>query len=157
MIRVLTLFAALISGALIAPPAHAQACGDWRAEVWDTEVGPMLTAFVCNPTEDGYGVFLSVQCFGADRVNLRYDAGGSGDGDLMVAFISDGSIVREKMVYEAMDHALAAYPPVDGPLITLLRSGSDLRIEPPEGFLPGEFSLTGSSAAIAEILANCRG
>lgn len=133
-------------------------CTVWQVENWDTEVGKMLTAYVC--AEADQNVFLSVQCFGPSKVNLRYQPRGTREDrdkyDYTVRFVFDEQETELAMIYEEMDGALAAYFEIDDAYFDVMCRSQTLEIKPISGLEGSVFSLEGSYDAIGTVLNACR-
>lgn len=164
LIKLLIAPAMLIGGAgglapSITPVAAAELCDAWHASMQEDEGGSVLTANACAQGDDTTPG-LTVQCF--DKVNIRYDLGEKEPVALQpgmtarFTFRSGTTVVTEKFDYEDMDAMFAAYVPQTDPLLVLLRSGDRVTVTDAAGkFRPHGFSLSGSTAAIGKVLAEC--
>jgi hypothetical protein len=149
---------ALATSVAIAPAAAAS-CKTWDASMTDDEGGPVMTADVC--TADTVGApALELQCSG--NPSLRYDLGDKAGADLepgisaQFSFTAGTTSVTRKLDLEAMDNMFVIdFKPADS-LLTLLQSGHEVSIADISGkYGTNSFSLSGSRAAIAKVLASC--
>ena len=146
------------SAAALAATAPA-ACGIWSVTSEQDEGGPVVTADVCAGSGDGAAA-LSLSCSG--QVNVRYDLGATQKPEpepgatARFRFASGSTSLVLKLQYEAMDAMFAAYLPKNHALLKLLQSGDIVSIADVGGrFGSHDFSLSGSSAAIGQVLAGC--
>jgi hypothetical protein len=160
MFRKLTLAALLLGG-----PAHAQSCGSWIAEVWETEGGEAMTAHVCAPSDTGREPMIFVQCDGPEAYAVFYDDGGEGappggDPDYTgdVTFSAGDTTLTQPMTYQGLDGTLYAAAPEGEVLDLLLRGGGELAIAPADaGLRAHSFTLEGAVDALDQILSDCAG
>jgi hypothetical protein len=158
MIRRL-LILALVAGL----PAHADTCGPWVAEVWETEGGEAMTAWVCTPSVSGRDAMIFVQCGGPGMLGLSYDDGGDGvppggnpDYAGTVAFASREVAAAAEVIYSGIDGTLFAELAQDDPLAELLLAGGEVTVTPEAAeVLPHSFTLEGAPDAISQVLAEC--
>lgn len=168
MIRAAVLAALLLAAApVLAEAANEEpdgegipACSAWVAQMQEDEGGAVFTAGAC--ATDRPDAFLTMTCAGG-AVHLRYDLAAGAErsprpGETAgVDFTIGISTQRVPMQHEAMDGMFAGVVPAAGPLVALLASGEELRVGDGAGVYPGHtFRLTGSSSAVAELLARCR-
>jgi hypothetical protein len=137
------------------------ALAGWESGMVEDEGGPTMMAWV---EGEGGDVPPELRMMCGDQVNLRYGMGsGPGEGvapggePLPFTFDFGDATITLDMQYEEMDGAHAAYFAVDAPILGLLRSHGSVTVDDPTGtWRAQEFTLTGSSAAIAALLATCR-
>jgi hypothetical protein len=135
----------------------------WTAGMIEDEGGPVMSASVSGEGGDVPPLLL-MECTGEAGVMLRYSFG-SGPGESVElptdAFpftfaFGNGQTATLSMQYEDMDGAYAAYFSSDEPVVAMLRSGKNLTVSDPTGVWHDQaFPMTGSSKAIAELLAGC--
>ncbi len=156
----------LLAAALLAgSAAHAQDCGAWIAEVWETEGGEAMTAHVCEPSVTGRDAMIFVQCDGPETYAVFFDDGGDGGpvgGDpnlpVDVTFAVGGTELTEEMVYQGIDGTYYASMPADSDLDRLFRSGGEMSVTPATNDLHVQsFPLEGAGEALDQILADCGG
>ena len=140
--------------------ATASLGAGWESGMVEDEGGSVMQAWV----QAGNGDVppeLRMMC--GDQVNLRYGQGTSlGEGvepitdpvDFTFDFGDDQ--VSLPMQYEEMDGMYAGYFEPDAPILGLLRSADTVAVDVPNGPWPvQEFTLQGSSKAIAAVLKSC--
>ncbi|WP_292322588.1 hypothetical protein, partial [Mesorhizobium sp.] len=152
-ILVLALF--LPAAFLATLPAHAASCA-WSAKMEEDEGGSVLMASVCGGPEGDASLMLA--CF--DRPVLSYDLGGAG-GEIepgtrgSFTFKAGGKSVTKKLVLEAMyNYFTTDLSGPSDPLLALLRGKGEVTISA-DKYGAASFPLTGSSAAIGKVLAEC--
>lgn len=143
-------------------PAQSQDRPSWSAELWATEEGEQLVAAVRSfePEPEAFAPTLAVLC----GLTLRYDPGPASDPDIdwtgrsvLLAFDFGGSTIERELRYEAMDGMFAMSIGANDALLDAIRAGAQVTVRLPDGGLPeNTFSLSGSTAAIAEMRRNCR-
>ena len=134
----------------------------WESGLQEDEGGPVMMAWVY-AAEGGDGAAdLVMYCF--DQMILRYGQGvlPQGAPDPVVeqpvsfAFRFGDDTVTLDMQLEEMDGKYAAYVPTDAPIIGYLRSAASVTVGATDGLWPAqEFTLQGSSKAIAAVLGTC--
>ena len=135
----------------------------WVAQMEEDEGGPAMIASVEGEGEGDYPPMIRMMCGGDEpSVAVRYLL--ASDSELTPVPGDEGDFLFENehdqltvhMLYEDMDGAFAAYVSKSDPLITLLKTGSDLIITP---VLPDAaaqtFPLQGSTKAIDKLFASC--
>ncbi|WP_246506672.1 hypothetical protein [Mesorhizobium silamurunense] len=141
--------------ALATQSAHAASCA-WSAKMEEDEGGSVIMASVCGgPKGDAQ---LMLACF--DKPVLSYDLGAAG-GQLepgisgSFTFRAGGKSVTKKLVLEAMyNYFTAELSGPSDPLLALLRGKGEVKISA-DKYGEASFPLTGSSAAIGKVLAEC--
>ena len=142
-------------------PTSTLAAG-WESGMVEDEGGPSMQAWVSSEGTGDFPPELRMMCF--DQVNLRYGMGsGIPEGVEMptdpLDFVLDFGTEKVKlsMQFEEMDGAFAAYFSKTDPTLALLKSSPSVTVSDPTGLYHNEtFSLSGSSKAIAALLASCR-
>ena len=153
MRRVLAAF--IVLGALAATqPAHAASCG-WSAKMEEDEGGSVLTASVCGGPNGGAHLMLT--CFG--KPTLSYDLGEAGPQlepgiKASFAFKAGGKTVAKTLELEAMYNYFTTQFSSADPLLALLRGKGEVTVAS-DKYGENSFPLTGSSAAIGKVLAEC--
>jgi hypothetical protein len=132
----------------------------WESGMVEDEGGKVMQAWVYGGSGD-VPPELRMMC--GDQVVLRYGQGTSlGEGvepirdpvDFTFDFGDD--LISLPMQYEEMDGAYAAYFEPDALIIGFLRSADSVAVDVPNGPWPvQEFTLEGSSKAIAAVLKSC--
>jgi hypothetical protein len=132
----------------------------WESGMMEDEGGPVMQAWVY-ATNGDVPPELRMMC--GDQVMLRYGQGTSlGEGvepirdpvDFTFDFGDD--LISLSMQYEEMDGAYAAYFEPDALILGFLRSADSVTVDVPSGPWPvQEFTLQGSSKAIAAVLKTC--
>jgi hypothetical protein len=132
----------------------------WESGMVEDEGGKVMQAWVYGGNGD-VPPELRMMC--GDQVVLRYGQGTSlGEGvepirdpvDFTFDFGDD--MISLSMQYEEMDGAYAAYFEPDALIIGFLRSADSVALDVPNGPWPvQEFTLEGSSKAIAAVLRSC--
>ena len=143
--------------ALIASTAFG---AGWESGMVEDEGGPVMQAWVL--ADDG-DVPPELRMMCGDEVMLRYGQGTSlGEGvepirePVSVTFDFGDDMIALDMQYEEMDGMYAAYFPPDSLILGYLRSEDSVAVDVPAGPWPvQEFSLAGSSKAIAAVLKTC--
>jgi hypothetical protein len=158
------LVAALTAIAIIwfmAPARAEDSCTNWVTDMQEDEGGAVLTTHVCS--DDPGAAWLAMIC--ADgNIWIRYDlAVGQTEKEPQsnevadVEFVTDEGIEAIPMMFQEMDAMFAGDTPADGPLMKLLKGGKSVLIRDAAGGYPARtYSLKGSSAAIAKLVAECR-
>ena len=135
-------------------PAFAASC-KWTAKMEEDEGGSVLTASVCGgPKADAH---LMLVCF--DKPVLSYDLGTAGQqlepgNSASFTFKGGDEAVTKKLDLEAMYNYFTAELSKDDPLLGLLRGKGDITVSA-DKYGENSFPLTGSSAAIGKVLAQC--
>ncbi len=137
--------------------AHAaETCDRWDSG--DSGVGTMM-ASICTGPADKRSELL-IECGGENKISLRYipyrDVEPEGNSRFVVNWIAADETVTLKMPYEADDGALAAYPSMSDRIVELLKTGDRITARSTDGkFGPDDFTLAGSSKAIAIVRKSC--
>ncbi len=150
----------LLALSFAAIPFVASAAG-WDSGMQDDEGGPTMMAWVYGA--EGGDTPPELRMFCGDQVSLRYGQrtlpGGEPEPIMEpVEFTFDfgDDIIPLDMQYEDMDGMYAAYIPTDALILGYLRSKDSVAVEAPLGPWPAqEFTLDGSSKAIAALLKTC--
>ena len=149
----------IVPGMVLPAAAQQQQCGTWEAASQDDEGGPVLAATVCADGADA-SPGITIKCF--DKVDVRYDLGQKEPAAIepgatgRFTFTSGTTVVTKKFQFEEMDGMFAVEVPKTDALLTLLKSGSRVTVTDPAGkFQPHDFSLSGSTAAIGKVVAEC--
>ena len=131
--------------------ATASLGAGWESGMVEDEGGSVMQAWVVAENGD-VPPELRMMC--GDEVMLRYGQGTSlGEG---VEPIREPVSVTFDMQYEEMDGMYAAYFAPDSLIIGYLRSEDSVAVDVPTGPWPvQEFTLAGSSKAIAAVLKSC--
>ncbi len=145
----------------IALMASASLGAGWDSGMVEDEGGPVMMAWVY--ATDGGDVPPELRMFCGDQVSLRYGQGsGSGEGTepimepVTFTFDFGDDILTLDMQYEEMDGMYAAYFAPDSLILGFLRSAAGVGVDAPTGPWPvQEFTLQGSSKAIAAVLKSC--
>jgi len=132
----------------------------WESGMIEEEGGPVMQAWVYGANGD-VPPELRVMC--GDQLMLRYGQGTSLGEEVEpirdpVDFTFDfgDDILSLPLQYEEMDGMYAAYMEPDALIVGLLRSAQSLAVDVPDGPWPvQEFTLQGSSRAIAAVLKTC--
>lgn len=152
---VLTMFT-LATPVAMTPARAAETCG-WSAQMEDDEGGPVMVASSCESDTDS-GPAFRLLC--GDQINIRYDGFGM-DANLpapsTLVLTSDGKSLKAEVVYEEMDGALAAYVDMNSPIISMLKTGSEVGVTFKGVSLPPRMvSLKGSTIAIDKLISACK-
>ena len=134
----------------------------WDSGMEEDEGGPTMMAWVYGA--EGGDAAPELRMFCGDEVSLRYGPGvlPGGEPEPMTGpaeftFDFGDDIISLDMQFEEMDGMYAAYIPTDALIIGYLRSKDSVAVEAPLGPWPvQEFTLEGSSKAIAALLKTCR-
>ncbi|WP_156373747.1 MULTISPECIES: hypothetical protein [unclassified Rhizobium] len=134
----------------------AETCDRW--ESGDSGVGTMM-ASICTGVADKRSELL-IECGGKEKISLRYipyrDIEPEGNSRFVVDWITPNETVSLKMLYEADDGALAAYPTMSDRIIELLKTGDRITARSTDGkYGPDDFKLAGSSKAFAIVRKSC--
>jgi len=134
----------------------AETCDKW--ESGDSGTGTMM-ASICTGPADKKSELL-IECGGKNSISVRYipyrDVEPEGNSRFVVDWIAAGETVQLKMPYEEDDGALAAYPTMADKIVQLLKSGDRITARSTDGkFGPDDFTLAGSSKAIAIVRKSC--
>jgi hypothetical protein len=139
--------------------ASASLGAGWESGMVEDEGGSVMMAWVY---ATGGEPAPELRMFCGDQVSLRYGQGPAGEGTepIMepVSFTFDfgDDMISLDMQYEEMDGMYAAYFAPDSLIIGYLRSEDSVAVDVPTGPWPvQEFSLAGSSKAIAAVLKSC--
>jgi hypothetical protein len=141
--------------ALIASTAFA---AGWESGMQEDEGGPVMMAWVF-AGEGNAPPELRMFC--GDQVSLRYgQVASEGAAPILdpvsVTFDFGDDVIALDMQYEDLDGMYAAYFPADSLIIGFLRSQQTVAVDLPSGPWPvQEFTLAGSSKAIAAVLKSC--
>lgn len=151
----LTKFIVAVAALQAMQPAFAAPCG-WTAKMEEDEGGSVLTASVCGgPKADAH---LMLVCF--DKPMLSYDLGAAGqqlEPGISASFTFKGGdkTVTKKLDLEAMyNYFTLELSGATDPLLALLRGKGDVTVMA-DKYGENSFPLTGSSAAIGKVLAQC--
>ena len=133
----------------------------WESGMVEDEGGPIMQAWVYGENTGANPPELRMFCGG--QVSLRYGQGGTGEEGIEpmtdpVSFSFDfgDDILSVDMQYEEMDGMYAAYIEPDALILGFLRSQEKVAVDAPSGPWPvQEFTLQGSSKAIAAVLKSC--
>ena len=152
---------AVVALAYFGMPARSQDRPRWSAELWATESGEELVAAVRSYEPDAAALAptLAVMC----GLQLRYDPGPATDPDVdwtgrsaTLAFDFGNRTVERELRFEALDGMFATPLGAADTLLEAIRAGAQVTVRLPAGGLPeNTFSLSGSSAAIAEMRRSC--
>ena len=135
----------------------------WESGMQEDEGGSVMMAWVFGAQGGDVPPELRMMC--GDELVLRYGQGAAPEGapdpiiDTPVSFTFDfgEDILSLDMQYEDMDGMYAAYFPTDSLIVGFLRTEDSVAVDAPSGPWPvQEFTLEGSSKAIAAVLKSCR-
>lgn len=135
----------------------------WESGMQEDEGGSVMMAWVFGARGGDVPPELRMMC--GDELVLRYGQGAAPEGapdpiiDTPVSFTFDfgDDILSLDMQYEDMDGMYAAYFPTDSLIVGFLRTEDSVAVDAPSGPWPvQEFTLEGSSKAIAAVLKSCR-
>jgi hypothetical protein len=139
--------------------ASASLGAGWESGMVEDEGGPVMMAGVY-AGDDAASPELRMFC--GDQVSLRYGQGTAAEGSepimepVSVTFDFGDDMISLDMQYEGMDGMYAAYIEPDALVLGFLRSQDSVAVDVPTGPWPvEEFSLQGSSKAIAAVLKSC--
>lgn len=140
--------------------ATASLGAGWESGMVEDEGGPVMMAWVYASNGD---VPPELRMWCGDEVVLRYGQGTSlGEGvepitdPVSFTFDFGDDQIALDMQYEEMDGMYAAYFPTDSLILGFLRSADSVSVDVPSGPWPvQEFTLQGSSKAIAAVLKTC--
>jgi hypothetical protein len=141
--------------------ASASLGAGWESGMIEDEGGPVMQAWVQATDSGDVPPELRMMC--GDQVNLRYGQGTSlGEGvepirdPVSFTFDFGDDMFSLDMQYEEMDGMYAAYFEPDSLILGYLRAGDSVAVDVPSGPWPvQEFTLQGSSKAIAAVLKSC--
>ena len=141
--------------------ASAASAAGWESGMQEDEGGPTMMAWVYGA--EGGDVPPELRMFCGDQISLRYGQGALPGGEpepmlepMEFTFVFGDDIIAVEMQYEEMDGMYAAYVPTDAIIIGYLRSKDGVAVDAPSGPWPvQEFTLEGSSRAIAALLRTC--
>ena len=141
--------------------ASASLGAGWESGMVEDEGGPIMQAWVYGTNAGANPPELRMFC--GDTVGLRYGQGGTGEegvepisGPVSFTFDFGDDAVMLDMQYEEMDGMYAAYIEPDALILGFLRSEDSVAVDAPSGPWPvEEFTLQGSSKAIAAVLKSC--
>ena len=149
---------AVLPAALI---ATASMGAGWESGMQEDEGGPVMMAWVYGAEGGDMPPELRMMC--GDQLMLRYGQGATPEGEsepirepvgFTIEFGDD--VISLDMQYEVMDGMYAAYFPTDALIVGYLRSKDSVAVDAPSGPWPvQEFTLEGSSKAIAAVLRSC--
>ncbi len=132
----------------------------WESGMQEDEGGPVMMAWVY--AGDGGPTAPELRMFCGDQVSLRYGQGAGAEGSEPVmepvtfTFDFGDDLLTLDMQYEEMDGMYASYIEPDALIIGFLRAADSVAVDAPTGPWPvNEFSLQGSSKAIAAVLKSC--
>ncbi|MBP1857130.1 hypothetical protein [Rhizobium herbae] len=138
-------------------PVHAeQSCNRWSTG--DTGTGQTMASICTGPA--GKQSELEIMCGGTDKLSLRYlpfrEQEPEPNSSFKVNWTASGETISLSMDYEADDGALAAYPAISDRVVELLKTAGSIRAGSADGqYGPDEFTLAGSSKAIAAVRKSC--
>ena len=140
--------------------ATASLGAGWESGMVEDEGGSVMMAWVYGANGD---VPPELRMWCGDQVALRYGQGTSlGEGvepirePVSFTFDFGDDMIALDMQYEEMDGMYAAYFPADSLIVGFLRSEDSVAVDVPTGPWPvQEFTLAGSSKAIAAVLKSC--
>jgi hypothetical protein len=140
--------------------ASASLGAGWESGMVEDEGGPVMMAWVYG---EGGDVPPELRMMCGDQLNLRFGQGTSlGEGvepitdPLSFTFDFGDDLFSLDMQYEEMDGMYAAYLEPDALIVGYLRSADKVGVEAPSSPWPvQEFTLQGSSKAIAAVLKSC--
>ena len=140
--------------------ATASLGAGWESGMVEDEGGSVMMAWVYGANGE-MPPELRMWC--DDQVALRYGQGTSlGEGvepirePVSFTFDFGDDMIALDMQYEEMDGMYAAYFPADSLIVGFLRSEDSVAVDVPTGPWPvQEFTLSGSSKAIAAVLKTC--
>jgi hypothetical protein len=149
---------AILPAAMI---ATASMGAGWESGMVEDEGGEVMMAWVYGAEGGEVPPELRMMC--GDQLMLRYGQGATPEGEpepIMepVSFTFDfgDDVISLDMQYEGMDGMYAAYFPTDALIVGYLRSKDSVAVDAPSGPWPvQEFTLEGSSKAIAAVLRSC--
>lgn len=150
---------AIVYFAVPARVQGAEGCRSWTAEMLEDEGGPVLTAHACS--DDPSESWLAFTCHdGTLRIDLDLAAGGSRDPaydeTVDVEFVTDGGVETISMQFQALTSFFSGEAPAKGRLVERLKSQKSLLIRAATADWPARsYSLEGSSAALAKLVAAC--
>jgi len=135
-------------------PAAAGSCS-WSAKMEEDEGGSVMTASVCGGAKQD--AYLMLTCL--RQPILSYDLGPAGQQlepgiSASFDFVADGKTVTKKLDLEAMYNYFTVQLKPSDPLLALLKGKGDVTVSSAKYGQNG-FPLTGSSKAIAKVLASC--
>ena len=143
-------------------PARAQDqnnCRVWATEMEEDEGGPVLTSHVCS--DDSSETWLAMTCHDG-TIWIDHDLAVGGDREPAleetadVEFVTDGGIEMVPMTFQEMNAYFGGSVPANGKLVELLKSQKSLMIRDKAAAYPARtYSLKGSSAALAKLVAAC--
>lgn len=134
----------------------------WVAQMEEEEGGPAMVASITGEGAGDYPPMIRMMCGGDPQVSLRYLL--ASDSELTPVpgdeadflFENEHDQLTVHMLYEDLDGAFAAYFAKSDPLVTLLKTGSDLIITPDLPDAAAQtFPLQGSTKAIDKLFASC--
>jgi len=148
---------AILPAALFASTALG---AGWESGMVEDEGGPVMMAWVYGA--DGGDAAPELRLFCGDQVSLRYGHGAPAEENepimepVTAIFDFGDDAVSLEMQYEDMDGMYAAYAEPDAQVLALLRAEDSVAVDVPSGPWPvEEFTLAGSSKAIAAVLKTC--
>lgn len=139
--------------------ASASLGAGWESGMVEDEGGPVMMAWVY---AEGAEPTPELRMFCGGEVSLRYGQGTAAEGTepitepVSITFDFGDDMIALDMQYEEMDGMYAAYFAPDSLIIGYLRSEDSVAVDVPTGPWPvQEFTLAGSSKAIAAVLKSC--
>jgi len=138
-------------------PVHAEeSCNRWSTG--DTGTGQMMASICTGPTDKKSE--LLIECGGPNKISVRYipyrDVEPEGNSSFMVDWTAAGETISLKMPYEADDGALTDYPDMSDRIVELLKTADRITARSTDGkYGPDDFTLSGSSKAIAIVRKSC--
>ncbi len=139
------------------PTALAQeSCDRWSTG--DTGTGQTMASICTGPVDKQSE--LMIMCGGTNKLSVRYlpfrQEEPEPNSSFKVNWTVAGETISISMDYEADDGALAAYPAVSDRLVELLKTADSVKAASADGkYGPDEFTLAGSSKAIAAVRKSC--
>ena len=148
----------LINAATSVVAPAADTCG-WSAGMEEDEGGPTMVASSCE-SDTEIGPVFRLMCGG--EINIRYNEpemimDAPETGTLPLVLTSGGKSLTADVRFEEMDVAFAAYVEMDSPIISLLKTGTEVAVALKGTDLPPRMvSLKGSTAAIDKLIDACK-
>ena len=140
--------------------ATASLGAGWESGMQEDEGGPVMMAWVFGA--QGGDVPPELRMFCGSQVSLRYGQGALPEGaepildPVSFTFDFGDDMLSLDMQYEEMDGMYAAYIEPDALILGFLRSEDSVAVDAPSGPWPvQDFTLQGSSKAIAAVLKTC--
>ena len=131
----------------------------FEERVASLEGGPVLTTHVCS--DDSSETWLAMTCHDG-TIWIDHDLAVGGDREPAleetadVEFVTDGGSETVPMTFQEMNAYFGGSVPANGTLVELLKSQKSLMIRDKAAAYPARtYSLKGSSAALAKLVAAC--